>query len=158
MSTAYSLEKSLIQGRFKAEGEESDRGWDSGTASPMQWTWTWANFGRWWRTGRPGVLQSMGSQRVGHNWTTEQHVTCIKNQLIYEWLFQSFFHLNKAIDEIIWCFILPQVEKVVRIGRKLSILFFYHWQDLLMVCLHMAGSWAGCPCFLGATMSLNNLD
>ena len=69
-----------------------------------------------------------------------------------------FFNLNKAIDEIIWCFILPQVEKVVRIGRTLSILFFYHWQDLLMVCLHMAGSWAGCPCFLGATMSLNNLD
>ena len=35
-----------------------------------------------------------------------------------------FFNLNKAIDEIIWCFILPQVEKVVRIGRTLSILFF----------------------------------
>ena len=38
----------------------------------MQWTWTWANFGRWWETGRPGVLQSMGSQRVGHDWETEQ--------------------------------------------------------------------------------------
>ena len=38
----------------------------------MQWTWTWANSGRWWGTGRPGVLQSMGSQRVGHDWVTEQ--------------------------------------------------------------------------------------
>ena len=40
--------------------------------SPTQWTWVWANSGRWWRTGKPGVLQSMGSQRVGHNWATEQ--------------------------------------------------------------------------------------
>ena len=39
---------------------------------PVQWTWTWANFGRWWGTGRPGKLQSMGSQRVGHHWATEQ--------------------------------------------------------------------------------------
>ena len=31
----------------------------------------WANSGSWWWTGKPGVLQSMGSQRVGHNWATE---------------------------------------------------------------------------------------
>ena len=36
------------------------------------WTWNWANFGKWWGTGRPGVLQSMGSQRFGHDWVTEQ--------------------------------------------------------------------------------------
>ena len=45
-------------------------------ASPTQWTWVWASSGRWWRTGRrtgkPGMLQSMGSQRVRHNWATEQ--------------------------------------------------------------------------------------
>ena len=41
-------------------------------ASPTQWTWVWTNSGRWWRTGKPGVLQSMGSQRVGHGWATEQ--------------------------------------------------------------------------------------
>ena len=38
----------------------------------MQWTWTWANFGRWWGTQRPGMLQSMGSQRVRHDWVTQQ--------------------------------------------------------------------------------------
>ena len=37
-----------------------------------QWTWVWASSGRCWMTGRPGVLQSMGSQRVGHDWATEQ--------------------------------------------------------------------------------------
>ena len=36
-----------------------------------QWTWVWVNSGSWWWTGRPGVLQFMGSQRVGHNWATE---------------------------------------------------------------------------------------
>ena len=41
-------------------------------ASLTQWTWVWASSGRWWRIGRPRVLQSMGSQRVGHNWVTEQ--------------------------------------------------------------------------------------
>ena len=58
--------------RLRAEGEEGIRGWDGWMASSMQWTWTWANFRRWWRTGKPGVLQSTGSQRVGHDWVTEQ--------------------------------------------------------------------------------------
>ena len=52
------------------QGSDPWRG--SQMASLMLWTWTWANFGRWWGTGKPGVLQSMGLQRVGHNWLTEQ--------------------------------------------------------------------------------------
>ena len=40
-------------------------------ASPTQWTWVWVGCGSWWWTGRPGVLQPMGSQRVGHDWVTE---------------------------------------------------------------------------------------
>ena len=58
--------------RLRTEGEEGVRGWDGWIASLMQWTWTWANSGRWWGTERPGMLQSMGSQRVGHNWVVEQ--------------------------------------------------------------------------------------
>ena len=46
-------------------------GWDGWMASPTQWTWVWVNSGSWWWTGRLGVLQSMGSQRVGHDWATE---------------------------------------------------------------------------------------
>ena len=48
-----------------------DKGWDGWMASPTQGTWVWVNSGSWWWTGRPGVLQFMGSQRVGHNWATE---------------------------------------------------------------------------------------
>ena len=54
-----------------AGGKGDDRGWDGWMASPTQWTWVWVNSGSWWWTGRPGVLQFMGSQRVGHDWATE---------------------------------------------------------------------------------------
>ena len=49
--------------RLRAGGEGDDRGWDGWMASAIQWTWVWASSGRWWRTGKPGVLQSMGLQR-----------------------------------------------------------------------------------------------
>ena len=50
-----------------------NRGWDGWMVSPTQWTWVWASSRRWWRTGKPGMLQSMGSQgqtRLGHRTTT----------------------------------------------------------------------------------------
>ena len=62
-----SLEKTLMLGKT-----ESDRGWDGWIASLIQWTWTWANSRRWWGIARPGVLQSMGSQRVKHSLVTQQ--------------------------------------------------------------------------------------
>ena len=71
MQRADSLEKTLmlrkIEGR-RRRGQQRTR-W---LASPTQWTWVWASSGRWWRTGKPGVLQSMGSQRVRQDWATEQ--------------------------------------------------------------------------------------
>ena len=54
-----------------AGGEGDDRGWDGWMASPTRWTWVWVNSEKWWWTGRPGVLQFMRSQRVGHDWETE---------------------------------------------------------------------------------------
>ena len=52
-------------------GEGDDRGWDGWMASLTRWTWVWVNSGSWWWTGRLGMLQFMGSQRVGHDWVTE---------------------------------------------------------------------------------------
>ena len=54
-----------------AGGEGDDRGWDGWMASLTQWTRVWASSGSWWWTGKPGVLQSMGLQRVRHDWVTE---------------------------------------------------------------------------------------
>ena len=58
-----------------AGGEGDDRGWDGRMASPTRWTWVWVNSGSWWWTERPGVLWSMGSQRVGYDWATELNWT-----------------------------------------------------------------------------------
>ena len=57
--------------RLKAGGEGGNRVWDGWMASPTQWTWVWVNSASWQQTGRPVVLQSMGSQRVGHDLDTE---------------------------------------------------------------------------------------
>ena len=75
--------------RLKAGGEGDDRGWDGWIASPIQWTCIWASSRSWWWTGKPGVLQSMVLQRVGHDWTTEQNWTDI-------FLFLKY-HLNISL-------------------------------------------------------------
>ena len=56
-------------------GEGDDREWDSWMASLTSWTWIWVNSESWWWTGRPGELQFIGSQRVGHDWATELNWT-----------------------------------------------------------------------------------
>ena len=53
-----------------------NRGWDGWKASPIQWTWIWANSGRWWKTRKSGEQQSLGLQRVGHNLEIEQWQNC----------------------------------------------------------------------------------
>ena len=65
------LKRTWCWERLRAGGEWDGRGWDGWMASPTQWTWVWVDSGSWWWTGRPGVLQFMGSQRVRHNWATE---------------------------------------------------------------------------------------
>ena len=74
MQRTDSLEKTLIGmgwERLKAGGEGDNRGWDGWMASLTQWMWVWASSRSWWWTGRPGLLQYMGLQRVGHDWATE---------------------------------------------------------------------------------------
>ena len=57
--------------RLKVGGEGDNRGWDGWMASVTRWTCVWASSRSWWWTGKLGMLQSMGSQRVGHDWATE---------------------------------------------------------------------------------------
>ena len=76
-----SLENTLMLGKIEeAGGEGDDRGWDGWMALLTRWTWVWTAFGCWWQIGNPGVLQSIGSQRVTHNWATEW--TELQNKLI----------------------------------------------------------------------------
>ena len=84
--------------RLKAGGEEDDRGWAGWMASLTQWTWVWVNSGSWWWTGRPGVLQFMELQRVGHDWVTELNWTNLTSEArlpnVDNWI--SFFGMG-------WC-------------------------------------------------------
>ena len=58
--------------------------------SPTQWTWVWASSRSWWRTGKPGVLQSTGSQRVGHYWETELNWGLLHcRQILYQLSYQG---------------------------------------------------------------------
>ena len=69
---ADSLEKTRCWERLKAGREGDGRGWDGWMASLTWWAWVWASSRRWWKTEKAGMLQSVGSQRVRHNWATEQ--------------------------------------------------------------------------------------
>ena len=77
-----SLEKTLMLGKIENR-RKGQRGWDDWKASPTQWTWVWASWGDLWRIGKPCTLHSMGSQRVGHNWVTEQQQFCKWNPDIW---------------------------------------------------------------------------
>ena len=61
--------------RLKTGGEGDDRGWDGWMVSLTRGSWVWASSGSWWWTGKPGELQSMELQRVGHDWMTELNLT-----------------------------------------------------------------------------------
>ena len=58
--------------KLKEGGEGGDRRWNDWMASSTQWIWVRAISKRQWRTEKPGMLQSMGSPRVGHDLGTEQ--------------------------------------------------------------------------------------
>ena len=72
-------------GKDWRQEEKGSRGWDGWMASLTQWTWVWVSSGSWWWTGKPGVLQSIGSQRVGHDWVTELNWTdwCLQWKRIF---------------------------------------------------------------------------
>ena len=78
---------------WRQEEEEKGMTEDSWMASPTQWTWVWGSSGSWWWTEKPGMLQSMGLQRVGHDWATELNWTL---RLVFMSL--SLFY---------WCYSVP---------------------------------------------------
>ena len=93
-----SLEKTLIQGRI--EGKRR-RGWQR--MRWTQWTWVWASSRSWWWTGKPGMLQFMGSQRVKHDWVTE--LNCWANmQKTSRYICFSWDHKNSQFSWESQCF------------------------------------------------------
>ena len=75
---------------LKAGREGDNREWDDWMASPTWCTWVWASSCSWWWTGRPIVLQSMGLQRIGHNWVSELNWTDYE----YTWSFNQILNIT----------------------------------------------------------------
>ena len=84
MQRTDSLEKTLMLGKIEGRRRRGRQKWDVWMASLTQWTWGWVNSGSWWWTGKPGMLQSMGSQRVGHDWVTELNwMSLVSSECLY---------------------------------------------------------------------------
>ena len=93
MWRADSFEKTLMLGKIEGRRRRDDRGWDGWMGSQTQWTWVWVDARIWWWTGWPGVLWSMGSQRVRYdwatklNWTEHNRLICLKAPVLYFFLY-----------------------------------------------------------------------
>ena len=92
--------------RLKAGGEGNDRGWDGWMASPTQWTLVWAGSRSWWWTGRPGMLQSMGSQsqtwlsdwtELG-SWCMQALASHFKNYHVSVSIFMALFLISQFLN------------------------------------------------------------
>ena len=98
---------------LKAREEGNGKGWDGWMASPTQWTWVWVDSRSWWWTGKPGVLQFMGSQRVKCNWVTELNFDVITLKYLSRltlWRFLLYFLPGVPpktrtlwVDFCVWC-------------------------------------------------------
>ena len=100
-----SLEKTLMLGKIEGRGEVGDRGWDDWMASPTQWTWVEQTLGE--SEGRkPGVLQSMGSQRVGHDWVTEERPPPAQ-QNVHSLIFNELCLMNYCFIFFPWTHCFP---------------------------------------------------
>ena len=105
MRRADSFEKTLMLG--KIEGDDRDR--DGWMASPTQWTWVWASSRRYWRTRKPGVLQSTALQRVRHDWANNKkaarptvHLPCKTPRVPQEQKLQGFWGLSFQFSHSGW--------------------------------------------------------
>ena len=139
-----SVEKTLMLGGIGVRRRRGDRGWDGWMASPTRWTWVWASSGSWCWTGKPVMLQQMGSQRIRYVQATElnwkywcpllQHVNSkrsgvVERGALLQWN-QLAFHCSQGRnlplkdDGNVYCF--P--------NKNLTSLFFHHWYIIHQWC------------------------
>ena len=116
-----------------AGGEGDDRGWDGWMASPTWWTWAWVSSGSWWWTGRPGVLQSMGSQSRTRlsNWTA-----CLPSRSLRPALLMVVSRNTVSIS------LKTQMRKRFSLHTLIpSVSFYSSFTSLKVTCLHVLSSW-----------------
>ena len=131
---------------WRREEKRDDRGWDGWMASLTQWTWVWASSGRWWWTGRPGMLQSMGLQRVRHYWAPEQQNNTFK--MVVNWINAESNSKSSSTRLLVFCcLILHIIHQVILIWNPLdnSVQFCSVAQSCQTLCNPMDCSTPGLP-------------
>ena len=91
-----SFEKTLMMGKIVGGRRRGQWGWDGWMASLTHWTWVWVGSGIWWWTGKPGMLQSMGSQRVRHNWVAKLNWCLVLNVSQGRWRQVAYLQISDA--------------------------------------------------------------
>ena len=134
MQRTDSSEKTLMLGKMKAGGEGDNRGWDGWMASLTQWTWVWVSSGSWWWTGRPGMLQSMGLQRVEHDWATKPNMIITMMNVRYEWMLviiNTFTYSQSLVWILSWN---PVMDIMTPVYTGLSKQATDHWSSPQRCC------------------------
>ena len=107
-----SFKKTLMLGKIEGRRRRGRQRVRWLVASATQWAWVWAISGSWWWTGKPGVLQSMGSQRVRHNWATELKWFHWFWPLVLDWHRGYLIHGYPEIyvvSNVLWGFLVAQI-------------------------------------------------
>ena len=145
-----SREKTLMLGKMKA-GEGNGRGWDGWMALLTQWTWVWVSSGSWWWTGKPGVLQSMGLQRVGHHWATELNIVITMMNVRYEWMLviiDTFTYSQSLVWILSWNLVMDIMTPVyIGLSKQQAT---DHWPSPQRCCPPWAPPTWNLPCSTGS--------
>ena len=104
-ANCWLIGKDSDAGRDWGQEEKGTTGLDGWMASPTRWTWVWVNSRSWWWTGRPGMMQFMGSQRVGHDWATKLNWTDYIYICIYIYVFVCYICVCVCVCITFWCLV-----------------------------------------------------
>ena len=126
--------------RLKARGEGDDRGWDGWMVSPTRWTWVCVSSRSWWWTGKPSARQSMGLQKVWHDWATELNFLACNLPPRHHLLFRLFNKYPVRTSCVCWALCSMQDARTyygpvicLRIDRNLSQLIFIKPSEIAKV-------------------------
>ena len=125
--------------RLKAGEEGANRGWDGWMASPIQWTWIWVNSGSWWWTGGPGMLQSMGSQKVGHDWATELNYFIFPQS--WPWL-RSQWKTQDTVQPLLLCKVWTSTSATLVLGHaRIADQILLGFLESSLACVYLRNQW-----------------
>ena len=120
-----------------AGGEGNDRGWDGWMASLTWRMCVWVNSGSWWWTGRPGMLQFMGSQRVGHDWATELNwATNTTTDIQILFIVYDFLKIYILKSKYFIC-IFPEIFKIIYNLCRQKEMNIYSITFLTLFCIYI---------------------